>query len=119
MRCDKFLTKKARRRYGLYLFGEVLRAGFEDESDFWSLAWARGKIRRSHGKITRRQVWHVNARLASGAPDVALLVQLQNWARCWQAHCVTLLRTFERDSHRKRLVGASGRGSYRKGEDQR
>jgi len=76
-----------------------------------------GKILRNHGKITRRKGGRVNVQPALGATDVALLVQLQNRLRRWQAHCVTVLWTFERGI-RKRLAGASERASYRKGEDQ-
>jgi hypothetical protein len=76
------------------------------------------KISPNHGKITRRPAARVNVRQAFRATDVALLVRLQNPPRRWQAHCVTVLRTFERGI-RKRLEGGSGRASYRKGEDLR
>src|ERR1700677_2219238 len=104
IRCDKFLTSEDAEKVRAVPVrqGAAIVAGRESLSSESGVA--PGKNGRSCGKITRRLAGQLQAGQASGAADVALPAQLQDWRRRWQAHCVGTLWTFKRD-HGKWLPG--------------
>src|SRR6202167_6584443 len=96
IRCDKFLTSEDAEKVRAVPVrqGAAIVAGRESLSSESGVA--PGKNGRSCGKNTRRLARPLQAGQASGAADVALPAQLQDWRGRWEGRGRGAAWTFKR-----------------------